>query len=235
MKARSAATESTLPTLIVSSRSLEEGPLEISAADPPRELRPYGGVVCTGKPGAMEVVRRGALAKTGSWTHQYSDLGNTSCSTDEVVQGELHALWFRDVDLEMPQRHGRGHAPLFHEGRMFVEGVDALRAVDAYNGRNLWEFPLPGIPRRSAPTISRAPRSPAAISASPGTAFTCTTRSAAIASTRPRARSWASSPPRLAKTAGRRCGATSPATASACTARSPTRSIRSASRTCGPT
>ena len=28
---------------------------------------------------------------------------------------------------------------------MFVEGLDALRAVDAYNGRNLWEFKLPGI------------------------------------------------------------------------------------------
>jgi outer membrane protein assembly factor BamB len=61
------------------------------------------------------------------------------------VKGDLHALWFRDVDLEMPQRHGRGHAPLFHQGRMFVEGLDALRAVDAYNGRNLWEFSLPGI------------------------------------------------------------------------------------------
>jgi outer membrane protein assembly factor BamB len=28
---------------------------------------------------------------------------------------------------------------------MFVEGIDALRAVDAYNGRNLWEFALPGV------------------------------------------------------------------------------------------
>jgi hypothetical protein len=61
------------------------------------------------------------------------------------VQGELNALWFRDVDLEMPQRHGRGHAPLFLGGRMFVEGLGALRAVDAYNGRNLWEFALPGV------------------------------------------------------------------------------------------
>jgi outer membrane protein assembly factor BamB len=93
----------------------------------------------------MQLFTRDKLANTGSWTHQYSDLGNTSCSADEVVKGQLHALWFRDVDLEMPQRHGRGHAPLFYQGRMFVEGVDALRAVDAYNGRNLWEFKLPGI------------------------------------------------------------------------------------------
>jgi outer membrane protein assembly factor BamB len=131
--------------LVVSSRSLREGPLEIAAEKPPAQLRPGGGIACTGRPGAMQLVSRPRLAKTGNWTHQYSDLGNTSCSTDEVVQGELHALWFRDVDLEMPQRHGRGPAPLFYEGRMFVEGMDALRAVDAYNGRNLWEFALPGI------------------------------------------------------------------------------------------
>ncbi len=131
--------------LVVCAQSLRDGPLDISAKEPPAELRPYGGVACTGRPGAMQIVTRGALAKTGSWTHQYSDLGNTCCSADELVQGELHALWFRDVDLEMPQRHGRGPAPLFHEGRMFVEGMHALRAVDAYNGRNLWEFALPDV------------------------------------------------------------------------------------------
>jgi outer membrane protein assembly factor BamB len=131
--------------LIVSARSLDDGPLPVKAEAPPRVLRPYGGVVCTGRPGEMKLFRRGALAKSGSWTHQYSDLGNSCYSGDELVQGSLHALWFRDVDLEMPQRHGRGPAPVYHAGRMFVEGIDAVRAVDAYNGRNLWEFALPGV------------------------------------------------------------------------------------------
>lgn len=131
--------------LVVSSRSLEAGALTVSPENPPSVLRPSGGILCTGKTGAMQVVTRGALAKTGSWTHQYSDLGNTSCSADELVKGPLHALWFRDVDLEMPQRHGRGPAPLFYEGRMFVEGINAIRAVDAYNGRSLWEYQLPGV------------------------------------------------------------------------------------------
>ena len=131
--------------LVVSSASLKSGPLPISAENPPAELRPSGGIACTGKLGAMQTFTRPKLAKTGSWTHQYSDLGNTSCSSDEIVQGNLRALWFRDVDLEMPQRHGRGHAPLFFDGRMFVEGLEALRAVDAYNGRSLWQFDLPGI------------------------------------------------------------------------------------------
>jgi len=131
--------------LVISSHSLDVGPLRFDEASPPRVLRPFGGAFCTGRPGQMNHFCRGALAKSGSWTHQYSDLGNSSCSTDELVRGQLHALWFRDVDLEMPQRHGRGPAPVYDRGRMFVEGVDALRAVDAYNGRSLWEFPLPGI------------------------------------------------------------------------------------------
>ena len=131
--------------LIVSSASLEEGALEVSVDDPPPALRPAGGKVCTGRPGAMQVVKRRALANAGTWTHQYSGLGNSCCSTDDIVKGELRTLWFRDVDLEMPQRHGRGHAPLFHNGRMFVEGLEALRAVDAYNGRSLWEFRLPDV------------------------------------------------------------------------------------------
>jgi outer membrane protein assembly factor BamB len=131
--------------LVVSADSLKRGPLDLSADELPKALRPSGGVACSGPLGKMQVFTRPALAKTGSWTHQYSDIGNSSCSTDEVVKGQLNALWFRDVDLEMPQRHGRGHAPLFQDGRMFVEGLEALRAVDAYNGRNLWEFPLPNI------------------------------------------------------------------------------------------
>ncbi|MCI0360123.1 MAG: PQQ-binding-like beta-propeller repeat protein, partial [Planctomycetaceae bacterium] len=109
--------------LVVSAKSLESGPLMISADDPPAALRPGGGIACTGKAGSMQLFARAALANTGSWTHQYSDLGNTSCSADERVQGQLRTLWFRDVDLAMPQRHGRGHAPLFFEGRMFVEGL----------------------------------------------------------------------------------------------------------------
>jgi len=131
--------------LVISSRSLENGPLRVDADSPPRVLRPYGGMTCTGPLGKMQVFRRGELAKSGNWTHQYSDLGNSCYSNDELVQGELHALWFRDVDLEMPQRHGRGPAPVYHQGRMFVEGIDALRAVDAYNGRSLWQFSLPNV------------------------------------------------------------------------------------------
>ena len=132
--------------LIVSGRSLTEGAKAVDAKELFRIQRPYGGVACIGTLGEMKASARGPLKTAGTWTHQYSNAANTLASTDEV-KGPLHVLWFRDVDLEMPQRHGRGHAPLFVEGRLFVEGMDAIRGVDAYNGRTLWEFKLPGILR----------------------------------------------------------------------------------------
>src|SRR5690606_30271990 len=126
------------------SRSLKEGTRAVSSAEALRLQRPYGGVACLGKPDEMKPDVRGALASAGSWSHLYSDPANTGCSLDEI-KGPLRVLWFRDVDVSPSLRHGRGPAPLFSKGRWFAEGLDELRAVDAYNGRPLWTFSLPGI------------------------------------------------------------------------------------------
>ena len=131
--------------LVVSGRSVTEGDGAVPAAAVRRFQRPWGGIACLGRPGAMKLSTRGPLEGEGQWTHQYSDPANTLCSGDDRLQGPLAVLWFRDTDLVMPNRHGRGPAPLVSQGRMFVEGLDALRAVNIYNGRTLWQVPLPGI------------------------------------------------------------------------------------------
>ncbi len=131
--------------LVVSGRSVTEGPEVVDSKEMHRLQRPFGGAACIGRPTAMQVTVRGPLQGAGTWTHQYCDPANTNCSTDTLAQGRLGMLWFTDLNFQMPSRHGRGPAPMFLDGRMFVEGRDALRGVDAYNGRTLWEFPLPGI------------------------------------------------------------------------------------------
>jgi outer membrane protein assembly factor BamB len=131
--------------LVVSGRGLTTGADKDVTRETSRIQRPFGGVALLGKAGALKKTVRGPLDGAGQWTHQYADPANTSCSTDVLVHGKLGMLWFRDSDLESPQRHGRGPAPLFHDGRLFVEGMNSLRAVDAYNGRKLWEYPLPGV------------------------------------------------------------------------------------------
>ncbi len=131
--------------LVVSGRSITEGESILADEEALRLQRPCGGVRCLGKPENMTQRVRPALSGVGRWTHQYCDPGNTACSGDQRVKAPLKMLWFRDADQSMPQRHGRGHAPLYFNGRIFVEGLDSLRAVDAYNGRTQWEVPFPHI------------------------------------------------------------------------------------------
>jgi outer membrane protein assembly factor BamB len=132
-------------SLVVSGRSIVEGAAAAPAEAVQRVQRPFGGIACVGPPGKMEKTVRGALEGAGVWTHQYADPANTSCSLDTIVRGPLTLSWFRESDFEQPQRHGRAPAPLYYEGRMFVEGLNGIRAADAYTGRPLWEASLPGI------------------------------------------------------------------------------------------
>ncbi|UCG58926.1 MAG: PQQ-binding-like beta-propeller repeat protein, partial [Phycisphaerales bacterium] len=131
--------------LIVSGASMKKGADCVPQKEIDRILRPYGGSVCLGQLSEMRLTIRGPLEGAGSWTHQYCDPANTNCSIDELVRGPLGMLWFTDNDFEMPSRHGRGPAPLYHHGRLFVEGLHGLRAIDAYNGQVLWEFRIRNI------------------------------------------------------------------------------------------
>ena len=132
--------------LIVSQRGAIEG-TSLPMREVRRMLRPYGGIALVGRPTPSERIVRGALEGAGAWTHQYADPGNSICSGDTLVGGRLRTLWYRDIDQQVPQRHGRGPAPLVSHGRIVSEGLDSLVAVDAYNGTKLWRFELPGVLR----------------------------------------------------------------------------------------
>jgi outer membrane protein assembly factor BamB len=135
-----------LADLVVSSRGFASDLTRAEHDELRRVQRPHGGVVCVGRPGRLQVEARGALAGEGRWTHQYADAGNSVCSGD-TVRGPLGVLWFRDVGQPLTQRHGRGPAPLYLDGRVYSLGLDSLICVDAYNGREIWSYPLPGILR----------------------------------------------------------------------------------------
>ncbi len=136
-------------------------------------LRPFGGALClsldTGKrrdllravteaklenAGVSEwaqgvVLRReGALPGSADWTHEHADAANTRVSKDKLVKAPLGLLWFGGPthDGILP-RHGHGPQPQVQGGRLFIEGVDLMRAIDIYTGRLLWETSLPGVGR----------------------------------------------------------------------------------------
>jgi outer membrane protein assembly factor BamB len=131
--------------LVVSGRGLSEPDAAFLQTGWQECLRPYGGLALLGAPGALRLTERGPLKGAGEWTHQYASAANQVCSTDEHAQGPLGMLWYRDVDLDLPQRHGRGPAPLFFDGLLYHLGTDELVCVDAYNGTERWRHSLPGI------------------------------------------------------------------------------------------
>ncbi|MEO8496569.1 MAG: PQQ-binding-like beta-propeller repeat protein, partial [Planctomycetota bacterium] len=116
------ATSDTADELARWSESIDSGELEMLDDSPIRMI-----------------IRRKPLAKTGEWTHIYAGLGNTSCSEDERVGGELALQWFGEPGpQQMLDRHHRTVPPLYVDGRMFVPGNERVYGVDAYNGTILW-------------------------------------------------------------------------------------------------
>jgi outer membrane protein assembly factor BamB len=89
-----------------------------------------------------------ALAETGDWSHQYGRPDNATFA-DETLQGACHTSDFRVQWLGRPgprfqsDRGNRKPAPLFAGGRLLVQGLDRLMALDAYNGTVLWNMEVP--------------------------------------------------------------------------------------------
>ncbi len=131
--------------LILSTRHIGGDVTVLDREEVERLQRPYGGMVCVGKPGQLQVQQRGPLEGAGQWTHQNCNAANTVCSTDQVVRGPLEMAWYRDEALEIVDRHAQGPAPLFSRGYLVVEGVHGVCALDAYNGRTVWTYPIEGI------------------------------------------------------------------------------------------
>jgi outer membrane protein assembly factor BamB len=123
--------------LIVSGRSVLEGSVLTEAK---RLQRPYGGAVCTSMGDKVAIARRGAIKGAGRWTHQYADPANTLCSNDSTLTGKLTMLWYRDYSIPSASRWSRAPAPLADNGILYQACPNGVIAVDAYNGREIWQF-----------------------------------------------------------------------------------------------
>ena len=108
-----------------------------------RVTRPDGGLAMLG-PEEDDLFRRGPLADIGEWTHQYADPGNTVCSGDRRVRGEMKLQWFGAPGPRgMMDRHHRTAAPLWADGRIIIPGDNRIVVADAYNGTPLWAAEIP--------------------------------------------------------------------------------------------
>jgi outer membrane protein assembly factor BamB len=157
--------------LIISDDTLITGKLPSSVEGAFELVRPYGGVIALGIPVNRQnknslkkwirkstadwkvneskniiwaVTHREKLEGAGEWTHLYAEPGNTACSRDKLVKGEMAIQWFgQPGPRKMIDRHHRNVPPLFKQGRLFVPGDCIVFAVDAYNGTILWKAEIP--------------------------------------------------------------------------------------------
>ena len=91
------------------------------------------------------VSKDGPLPTAANWTHQYGNVANTVKSDDALVKLPLGVLWFGGVsNADVLPRHGHGPPEQIVDGRLIIEGIDAISARDVYTGRVLWKVPLDG-------------------------------------------------------------------------------------------
>ena len=106
--------------------------------------------------GSLVQAVRPPLKGTGEWSHLYGSPDNSAFGgeTLEDVSStkDLVVQWIgRPGPRYQPDRNGRKPSPLAVNGRLFLQGLQRLVALDAYNGTVLWSLEIPELGRFNMP------------------------------------------------------------------------------------
>ncbi len=142
----------------------------VENAEVVRVLRPSGGVALLPPPeestiegriaayaeGRWTRLDQGPLEGAGAWTHQYGSPDNSAQSHDGLLSAtrteQLEAQWVgQPGPRAMVDRNPRTPAPLYADGRLFVQGMHRIITLDAYNGAVLWSLEIPDFQRFNMP------------------------------------------------------------------------------------
>ncbi|MEK6239041.1 MAG: PQQ-binding-like beta-propeller repeat protein, partial [Planctomycetales bacterium] len=102
------------------------------------------------------MITRRPLTGAGEWSHLYGRPDNSAFG-GETLQGAKGREDFREQWIGRPgpryqaDRNGRKPSPLSTAGRLFLQGLDRVVAVDAFNGSPLWSLEIPGLRRFNMP------------------------------------------------------------------------------------
>ncbi len=109
-----------------------------------------------GTNGLWGSVTRNPLKGTGEWSHLYGKADNAAYGGESLGDvksaTDLEVQWFgKPGPRVQPDRSGRKPSPLAINGRLFVQGMQKLMALDAYNGTILWSIEIPELERFNMP------------------------------------------------------------------------------------
>lgn len=105
------------------------------------------------------VVPNNERQPNGAWTHQYG-LADNSAYGGEPLEGvrstdDLDVQWIgRPGPRAQADRNGRKPSPLAVDGRLFMQGLERIIALNAYNGTVLWSLEIPDFQRFNIPRDS---------------------------------------------------------------------------------
>ncbi|MCH2161779.1 MAG: PQQ-like beta-propeller repeat protein, partial [Phycisphaerales bacterium] len=131
------------------------GVLAVPASVQPGEL-PQWHVLPSHEHGNLRIARGQPIEGAAPWSHMYGGPDNSAYAGETLGGAEQ----FGELDLQWAGRPGpryqsdRGNrkpSPLAANGRLFMQGLDRVIAVDAYNGIVLWELGLPELRRFNVP------------------------------------------------------------------------------------
>lgn len=108
------------------------------------------------KHGLWAQLVRAPLEDIGVWSHQYG-LPDNSAYGGESLEGarsadDLAVQWVgRPGPRAQADRNGRKPSPLSVGGRLLMQGLHRIIALDAYNGTILWSLEIPDFERFNVP------------------------------------------------------------------------------------
>jgi len=102
---------------------------------------------------------RPPLKNAGVWSHQYGRADNSAFGGESLAGArstdQLEVQWVgRPGPRAQADRNGRKPSPLSTGGRLFMQGLHRIIAIDAYNGIILWSVEIPDMQRMNVPRDS---------------------------------------------------------------------------------
>ena len=97
-----------------------------------------------------------ALFGSGDWSHLYASTDNSAFGGEQLAgaksSDDLEVQWVgRPGPRYQADRSGRKPSPLAIGGRLFLQGLNRIIAVDAFNGTIVWSLEIPGFERFNMP------------------------------------------------------------------------------------
>ncbi len=120
-----------------------------------RLLQP-GGLAILGQAPCQKLVRKPIDDGSGVWSHQYGRADNSAYGGEKLggarSVADLRVQWIgRPGPRAQADRNGRKPSPLSVGGRLFMQGLQRIIAIDSYNGTILWSLETPQFYRYNIP------------------------------------------------------------------------------------